>query len=248
MLRSAATLGALAFAALILAACGGGEDEPEGAGTAAPASPTPAADERTAAETILRASSLPGENLPEGFTFQGERFLTNEEVVNRQIAAATPEDYERWGQVLEHQVTYQRVIPTTLTGATFSLKVTTALYRDETGARDALEFERLRISVPDHLIDTLAWPAYSDLKAEEATVSPLSISGVGNDREAVQIDLPGSHPDTGESLRFFGQLILLRRGREISSLAAAAVGSPHPMEELEEMARALDEQMKDALE
>jgi hypothetical protein len=248
VLRYAAALGALGLAALVLAACGGDEDGPEDTGTTVPASSTPAVDERTAAEALLRASSLPGEDVPEGFTFQGERFLTNEETANEEVTAATPEDYERWGQILQSQVTYQREIPSILTGATFSLKVTTVLYRDEAGARNAFEFERLRASSPDHLVDIMAWPAYSDLKIEEATVSPLSIGGVGNDREAVQIELPGTHPDTGENLRFFGQLVVLRRGREIGSLAVAAVGSPHPKEEFEDMARALDERMKDALE
>jgi hypothetical protein len=231
-----------------MAGCGGDDGEATATGTGAPASSTPAVDERAAAEAILRESSLPGDNLPEGFTFQEDRFLTNEETANEEIAAATPADYERWGQVLQYKVTYQREIPTTLTGATFSIRVTTVLYRDDAGARDAFEFERLRVTSPDHLLDTLAWPAYSDLKIEEAIISPLSIGGIGNESEAVQIEVPGTHPDTGASLKFLGQLVLVRRGREIGSLAVAAVGSPHPPKELEDMVRALDQRMKDALE
>jgi len=233
-----------AIAAAALAACGGDE-------SATPAPMAPTAEERAAAEPILSAASLPGEYLPHGFTFQEERFLTNEESAEEELdyaGAPTVEDLNRWGQILEYEVTYQREIPTTLTGATLSLKVTTVLYRDKAGARDAFEFEQMRLSGAEPLLDALAWPAYSDLNVDEASVSPISIGGIGNDRAGFRMELSGSLPDIDSELSFFGQLLLVRRDRVIGLVAAVAVGSPHPPKELEDIASTLDERMKDALE
>jgi hypothetical protein len=144
VLRPAALAGALGLAALVITACGGGDDSDP--------SPTPAsatAEERAAAEPILKAASLPGENLPQGFTFQEDRFLTNEESAEEELdyaGAPTVEDLNRWGQILEYEVSYQREIPQTLTGATLSLQVTTALYRDSAGAEENFEFVRQQTS------------------------------------------------------------------------------------------------------
>ena len=236
---------ALALAAVLPTACGGGG---EGEPSPTPAPPAVTAEERAAAETILRAASLPGEDLPQGFTFQEERFLTNEESAAEESHYAGVEDLNRWGQILRYEVTYQREIPPTLTGATISLAVTTVLYRDEAGARNALDFERLRASSPESLLDTLAWPAYSELNVGEASVSPISVGGIGDDRATYQMEVPGSLPDIDSELKFFGQLLFVRRGKAIGSLAMVAVGSPHPVKELEALARTLDEHMKDALE
>ena len=75
-----------------LTACGGGgETEPAptsvGQATAAPASPTMGsptatmtAEERNAAEALLKAATLGANDLPEGFTLVDEGFATNEEL------------------------------------------------------------------------------------------------------------------------------------------------------------------------
>jgi hypothetical protein len=254
-LRSAALLGVLGLVAVFLAACGGAE-ETEPAATSVAPSPTPApagstAEERDAAGPILMASALLAEDLPEGFTLDEEKYLSNEDSINEErdySSVATLEDLNRWGQILQYIATYSRPAPPTLTGATLSLKEITALYRDEAGARSAFEFERMRASSPERLLDALPWPANSDLNAGEASVSPISVGGMGDDRAAVQIEVTGSLPDVGSELKFFGQLLLVRRGREIGSIATVAVGSPHPVKELEALARTLDERMKAALE
>jgi hypothetical protein len=248
VLRAAALLAGLALVAVLLAACGGG-NEGEASPTPAPTAAT--SEERDAAGPILMASALLAEDLPEGFTLDEEKYLSNEDSIDNErgyAGAATLEDLNRWGQILQYISTYSRATPPTLTGATLALREITALYRDEAGARAAFEFERTRSSNPERLLDALPWPASSDLNAGEASVSPLSVSGMGNDRAAVQIEVTGSLPDVDSELKFYGQLLLVRRGREIGSVATVAVGSPHPVSELEDLARTLDERMKDALE
>jgi len=247
VLRAAALLGGLALVALA-AACGG-DDETEPSPTSVATAAT--SEERDAAGPILMASALLAEDLPEGFTLDEEKYLSNEDSINEErdySSVATLADLNRWGQILQYIATYSRATPPSLTGATLSLKEITALYRDEAGARAAFEFERARSSSPERLLDALPWPANSDLNAGEASVSPVSVSGMGDDRAAVQIEVTGSLPDVGSELKFFGQLLLVRRGREIGSVATVAVGSPHPVSELEALARLLDERMKGALE
>jgi hypothetical protein len=197
------------------------------------------------------ASALVTKDLPEGFTLDQEKYLSNEDSIDNERGyadAATLEDLNRWGQILQYIATYSRATPSTLTGATLSLREITSLYRDEAGARSAFEFERTRASNPERLLDALPWPAGSNLNAAQTSVSPLSVSGMGNDRGAVQIEVTGSLPDVTGELKLYGQLLLVRRGREIASVSTVAVGSPHPVSELEGLGRTLDQRMKDALE
>lgn len=247
-LRVAALVASLALVAFV-AACGSGGDKAEPSGTAIPTAATSA--ERDAAGPILMASALVAKDLPEGFTLSEEKYLSNEDSIDNErgyAAVATLEDLNRWGQILQYIATYSRPTPSTLTGATLSLREITAVYRDEVGTRSAFEFERTRASNPERLLDALPWPAGSNLNAAKTSVSPLSVSGMGNDRAAVQIEATGSLPDVAGELKFYGQLLLLRRGREIASVATVAVGSPHPVSELEALAHLLDERMKEALE
>jgi hypothetical protein len=246
-LRIAALFAGLALLATLLAACGGGE-ETEPSPTPVPTAATSA--ERDAAGPILMASALVAADLPEGFTLDEEEYQSNEESIDREreyAAVATLEDLNRWGQILQYIATYSRTTPPTLTGATLSLREITSLYRDEAGARSAFEFERTRSYNAERLLDALPWPANSNLNAGAASVSPISVSGMGDDRAAVQIEVTGTLPGVGSELKFYGQLLLVRRAREIGSVATVAVGSPHPVKELEDLARLLDERMKDAL-
>src|SRR4030042_2688116 len=105
MVRLAALLGAFGVVAVVLAACGGGdEDEPTPAGAASPAAAPigPTAEERAAAEPLLKAAALLAEDLPEGFTFAEERFVTKEQSIGEQLTysgAPTLEDLNRGGQI-----------------------------------------------------------------------------------------------------------------------------------------------------
>jgi hypothetical protein len=242
MLRLAAPLAGLALLAVLLGACSGGENQ----ATSTPTAPT--AEERAAAEPILRAAILSGEDMPEGFTFSEEGFLTNEESAAQGLdytGAPTVEDLNRWGQILEYEVTYQREFPTTLTGATLSIDVTITLYRDSAGADDNFEVVRQQTSGPDYI------GALEQAFAEggrDISMSPISFANVAEDRMAFEFRYTMYAPNVERDLDFVEQLIAIRRGRAIGVIDALATGSPHPVEELEDLARKLDERLKDALE
>jgi hypothetical protein len=250
-----AALLALSGLVVVVASCGGG-DESEPAATAVAPSPTSApagstAEERDAAGPILMAASLLAEDLPEGFALDEERFLTNEESVDEDLdysGAATLEDYNRWEQILQYGVTYRRETPPALTGATLSLEVTTVLFRDSSGADDNFEFVRQQISDPEYLEAAEQDFADQGQDARDFEVSPISFASVGEDRMAFELTFTMHDPDLDRDLDFVSQFIAIRRGRAIGAIETLAVGSPHPLEELEAMARTLDERVKDALE
>jgi hypothetical protein len=252
--RAAALLG-LALLAVLLAACGG-DDEAEPAATSVAPSPTPApagstAEERDAAGPILMAASLLAEDLPEGFKFEEEKFLTNEEAVDEELdypGAATLQDYNRWEQVLQYEAEYSRETPPSLTGATLSIHVTTVLYRDSTGADESFEFLRQQTSETEYVKAVERESAEEGQEIRNLGISPISFAGVGEDRMAFEATFTAYDPDAGRDLDFITQLIAIRRDRAIGTLAVRAVGSPHPLEEVEAMARTLDERMKAALE
>ena len=245
VLRPAALAGALGLAALVITACGGGDDSDP--------SPTPAsatAEERAAAEPILKAASLPGEDLPQGFTFQEDRLLTNEESAEEELhyaGAPTVEDLNRWGQILEYEVSYQREIPQTLTGTTLSLQVTTALYRDSAGAEENFEFVRQQTSDPEYVSAQEQESSEEGEPIRDVSISPISFPGVGDSRMAFELTFTTYAPRFERDLDLVAQLIAIRRGRAIGVIETLAVGSPHPLEEVEDIVRTLDERMKDAL-
>ncbi|HJX61538.1 MAG TPA: hypothetical protein VJ578_03110 [Dehalococcoidia bacterium] len=253
--RYAASLAGLALLAVLLAACGG-DDEGEPAATSVAPSPTPApagstAEERDAAGPILMAAALVAEDMPEGFTFDEEKFLTNEEAVDEDLdypGAATLEDYNRWEQILQYEAEYSRETPPSLTGATLSIQVTTVLYRDPAGADESFDFLRQQTSDAEYVEAVERDSAEEGQDIRDLEISPISFAGVGEDRMAFEATFTMYDPDRGQDLDFVSQLIAVRRGRAIGALAVRAVGSPHPLEEVEDLARTLDERMKDALE
>jgi len=253
--RYAASLAGLALLAVLLAACGG-DDEAEPAATSVAPSPTSApagstAEERDAAGPILMAAALLAEDLPEGFTFDEERFLTNEEAVDEDLdysGAATLEDYNRWEQILQYEVTYRRETPPSLTGATLFMQVTTILFRDSAGADESFEFLRQQTSDPEYVKAAERDFAEEGQDVRDLGVSPISFASVGEDRMAFDLTFTMHDPDLDRDLGYVSQLIAIRRGRVIGALQTLAVGSPHPLEEVETLARKLDERMKDALE
>jgi len=254
MVRLAALLGAFGVVAVVLAACGGGdEDEPTPAGATSPAAAPigPTAEERAAAEPLLKAAALLAEDLPEGFTFAEERFVTNEQSIAEQLnysGAPTLEDLNRWGQILEYEVTYSREVPSIPTDATLYLEVTTSLYRDSAGADENFEFVRRQTTDPEYAEAQEQESAEAGQDIRDVEISPISFASVGEDRMAFELRFTTYNSSLGKDLNYVAQLIGVRRGRAIGTLQVLAVGSPHAVEELEDLAHTLDERMKAALE
>jgi hypothetical protein len=76
----------------------------------------------------------------------------------------------------------------------------------------------------------------------------MSFAKVGDDRLAFEIEISARSPDLGTDLDLVGRIVGVQRDRGIGSITVLAVGSASPVEELEDLARTLDERMKDALE
>jgi hypothetical protein len=239
---------------VFLAACGGG-DETEPSPTKVPASPTAVAsmtaDERAATEALLKAAALRLEDLPSGFTLDEEKFTTNEEAAEGSDSpgAATLEDMNRFGRILGYEANYsQEVSLGSLLGGTLFLQATTVVYRDSAGARDAFELTRQRTSDPEFAKAFEASVAGSAGEVRDASISPMSFAKVGDDRIAFEMKFTMHNPDLNTDFQYVTQIVGVRRDRGIGSVTVLAIGSPSPVQELEDLARTLDQRLKDALD
>jgi hypothetical protein len=251
MMRFVGLIAGFAIAAAALAACGG-DDETEPAAPTAPASPTvaatPPSEERSAAEALLKVIALPVEDLPEGFTLVDEGFTTNEEVAggeeDAQPGALTVEELDRSGRILGYETVYSRDAPS----GTLLLLLTTDLYRDPAGAGKQFEFLREQPSDPELLEALQQQVPGTGLEVQAATISLLSLSEVGDDRLAFEVKSTVRIPDLNTNVDQFARFVEIRRASGIGSIMAVSVGSPTPVEELEDLAGKLDERLKEALE
>jgi hypothetical protein len=260
--RLAALLGVLGLAVVATVACGGDgatEFPPTSTATAsltaqatsAPASPTVVGsmttEERSQAEGLLKAATLGAADLPEGFTLVDEGFTTNEEVAGEEGSspgALGVEDLDRLGRILGYEAVYSREA----SSGTLLLLVTTDLFRDSAGAGEHFDLLRQQPSDPELLKALQESLPDASLDIQNATISPISFAEVGDDRLAYELKATVHIPDLNTNVVQFTRFVDIQRGRGIGSLAAVAVGSPSPVEELEDLARKLDERMKDALE
>ena len=264
----------VAALAVFLVACGGGGDdndnEPsptattsaagEPQATAAAASPTAATptaeatvEDRPEVEALLKAAALRLEDLPSGYTLDDETFSTNEESAEDEselLGGPTLEDLNRFGRILGYEASYsQEASPSTLLeGGTLFLQVTTTVYRDSAGARDAFEFTRQRTSDPEFAKAFEASVAGSAGEVRDASISPMSLAEVGDDRIAFEMKFTMHNPDLNTDFHYVVQLVGIRRGRGVGAISVFAVTSPSPVGELEDLARTLDKRLKDALE
>ena len=251
-----------AILAVLLVACGGGDDKTESPSTEGPASPTAiasttavasmTAQDRSEAEALLKAATLQLEDLPSGYTLDEERFSTNEETADEQKDnpyAPTLEDLNRFGRILSYDASYSQEVTADTTSGTLFVQITSALYQDSDGAAEALDFVRQQASDPgfaDEFEQNFA--SSSGVQVKSATVSPMSFAKVGDDRLAFEMKITAVSPGTDTDLDFVARVVGVQRGRGIDSITVLSVGSPSPVEELEDLARTLDERMKDVFE
>jgi len=242
---------------VFLAACGGG-DETEPSPTKVPASPTAVAsmtaDERAATEALLKAAALRLEDLPSGFTLDEEKFSTNEETAEEQKDnpyAPTLEDLNRFGRILAYEANYSQEVSAgaLAAGGTLFLQVTAAVYRDSKGASEALEFVRQQASDPGFAEEFQQnFASSSGVQVRSASISPMSFAKVGDDRIAFEMKFTMHNPDLNTDFQYVTQIVGVRRDRGIGSVTVLAIGSPSPVQELEDLARTLDQRLKDALD
>jgi hypothetical protein len=241
-------IGLLAVALLTTACASNNETKPSP--TAAPASPTVAAtamtEEQGAAEALLKAVTLGAEDLPEGYTLVDEGFTTNEEAAGEEgsSAALTVEDLDSLGRILGYEAVYSREA----SSGTLLLLLTTEVYRDSAGARESFDLLRQQPSDAEIFAALQENLSGSDLDIQTASLYPISFAEVGDDRLAFELRTNVNIPDLNTNVDQFTQFVDIQRGRGIGSIAAVALGSRPSTEELEDLARTLDERMKDALE
>jgi len=261
----------VAALAVILAACGGGDDENE-ASSAAPTSATgepaatapaasataPAAtaaatvEDRAEVEALLKAASLQVGDLPDGYSLDEERFTTNEESAGETTGPgeATLEDLNRFGRILGYEASYsQEAAPSAiLEGGTLFLQTTTTVYQDSDGAKEHFAFVRDQASDPE-FIDAFeqSFASGSGVEVSDASISEISFADVGDERLAYEVKISAHSTELNQDFDFVGQIVGVRRGRMIGAMTVVGVNSSTPTGQLEDLARTLDEHMKDAL-
>ena len=263
----------VATLAVFLAACGGGGDEnepspttttaPAGepAATAAPASatapaPTAAAtvEDRAEVEALLKASALRLEDLPEGYTLDEETFTTNEESAGDEselLGAPTLEDLNGFGRILGYEASYSQdaSLSALLEGGALSLQVTTTLYEDSDGADEAFEFVREQASDPE-FVESFeeSFTNSPGVEVRDASLTPISFAELGEERLAFEFKVSAHSTELDQDFDFIARVVGVRRDRAIGSVTVLAINAPPAEDELEDLARTLDERMKDALE
>jgi hypothetical protein len=192
-------------------------------------------------ETLLKAASLQQEDLPEGYTLDEEGFTTNEESAAETSGSGEPtlEDLNRFGRILSYNANYSQ--------AELSLYVETTLYEDSDGADEALEFVRDLVTDPEYF--EFEESGIPGLEIGEPTISDLSMPELGDKRLAFEVKVSAHATELDQDFDYVAQTVGILRGRMIGAIVVLAFSSETPSgEDLEDLARALDERMKDALE
>ena len=86
------------------------------------------------------------------------------------------------------------------------------------------------------------------MELRDLGVSSLAFAEVGDDRRALEIKITSHSPDLDTDFHVVLQWVCITRDRLFGSLMMTTVNASPPVEELEDLARTLDERMKDALE
>jgi hypothetical protein len=264
----------VAALAVILAACGGGDGDetelspesttagaPAAAETAAPAAtetgapPTAAAtvEDRTEVEALLTAAALRAEDLPEGFTLDDDHFTTNEESAEENAGPGNPtlEQLNQFGRILGYEASYSQEVglSTLLDEGTLFLQTTTIIYQDSDGAKEHFKFVRDQASDPE-FTDTFEenFGNTSGVEVSDASISEIPFADVGDERLALEVKVSAHSTDLDQDFDFVGQIVGVRTDRMIGSITVVGINTSTPTEELEDLARTMDERMKDALE
>jgi len=227
---------------------------PTAAATAAAPTAAPTVEDRAEVEALLMAATLRLEDLPTGYTLDDEAFTTNEESAEDEsdiLAGPTLEDLNRFGRILGYEASYSQEssLGSLLEGGTLSLQVTTTLYQESDGADDAFEFVRDQASDPE-LVEAFeeSFASSPGVEVQDASLTAMSFAELGDERLAYEFKVSAHSTDLDQDIEFIAHLVGVRRDRLIGSVTVLAVNEASPVEELEDVARTLDERMKDALE
>jgi len=243
---------------------------PTASATAAGASPTVSAptltpEERAEAEALLKAASLRPEDIPEGFPLEDESFTTNEELAEiggmlvemlGSAGGVALEDPYSSGRILGYYANYKAKRPTDPSSfsGTASFYVTVDLFRESSAAHEYFELARQYLSNPDEMAASQEWEQLQEyyesfgLEFRDLSVSSIAFAEVGDERLALETKLTMRLPDLDTDFHLVERAVAVRRDRAVGSVRVVAVNSSPSAKQLENLARTLDERMKDALE
>ena len=242
--------------AMVVVACGGGEKEttptaspavsPAVTEEASPALPSPSptlpTETRAELEALLKAAALDVDDLPSGFTLDEEHFDTNEEAAEGDPVDPQERlgDFNRWGRLLGYEVGYLKDVGlSALLGGTTSITAHVAIYGDADGARAFLTDRRAKLEDPEWIAKMLA-----NVEGVDASLSIMSFADIGD--ETIAIEITGN-PSSELVDKFVIQVVNLREDRAIGTVITGAATAASPIEELEGLARKLQERIEAAL-
>jgi len=243
---------------------------PTASATAAAASPTVSAptltpEERAEAEALLKAASLRPEDIPEGLPLEHESFTTNEELAEiggmlvemwGSAGGVALEDPYSAGRILGYYANYEAERPTDPSSfsGTWSFDVSVDLFRESSAAHEYFELARQYLSNADEMAASQEWEQLQELyegfglEVRDLSVSSIAFAEVGDERLALEMKLTMRLPDLDTDFHLVERAVAVRRDRAVGSVTVVAVNSSPSAKQLENLARTLDERMKDALE
>jgi hypothetical protein len=216
------------------------------------ASPTP-----SAAEVLLRNASLRQEDLPDRFRFQYDELTTN----GRHVAimgqfeepgslGVTQEELDCWGRILGYAATYDRIEG--MGRVTARVLVTVDLFEDPGGASQYLAWLSRDLSNP---VNSATWKraqgSYGqfDWEWHDVTASPISFTPIGNERIAGEMAAAlHNRYDADLDFEYAAKAVAFRSGRAVGIIIVRGKDSAPSTKQLEDLARKLEQRMKDALE
>jgi hypothetical protein len=226
---------------------------PAASATAPAATAAATVENQAEVEALLKAAALRPEDLPEGYTLDEEKFTTNEESVAETAGPgeATLEDLNGFGRILGYEASYSQEagLSTLLEGGTLFLQTTTTVYQDSDGAKEHFGFVRDQASDPE-FVDNFE-KSFADspgVEVSNASISEISVADVGDERLGYEVKVSAHSTDLDQDFDFVGQIIGVRRDRMIGAITVVSINSSTPTGQLEDLARTMDQRMKDALE
>jgi hypothetical protein len=157
----------------------------------------------------------------------------------------------RFGRILGYEATYSQEasLSTLQDGGTLFLQATATAFQNSAGADEGFEFVRDQASNPE-AVETFkqSFASSAGVEVRDASISPMSIAEVGDNRLAFEIKVSAHSTDLNQDFDFIAQLVGVRRDRVIGAVTAVSVNAPSPGMELDGLAQTLDEHLKAALE
>ena len=92
------------------------------------------------------------------------------------------------------------------------------------------------------------WYEDIGLELRNLAISLIPFPAVGDERIAAEMAATVHVSELDIDVEYAGQAVALRNGRAVGTITVTAVNSAPPVDQLEALARLLDERMKEALE